>query len=243
MVQSRTKFIENKETPSKFFYAAESVFQKNKTITALKDKSDKKVTTDKEILKTAQTFYKELYKKAQINKQQQDKLINSYDKKISDNWHKKLKENFTEKEIHNSLKDMSEDSAPGKDGLPMEFYRTFWYVIKEDFTELVSYIFFEKKRNFENNENSNYFPNPENNTRRTNVAKWTPNSLLCVDSKIITKTITNRLLPMLNEIISSEQSAAVPAVPGHHVYDNLCTTRDLINYSNKKAHPNIHFEF
>ena len=102
MVQSRTKFIENKETPSKFFYAAESVFQKNKTITALKDKSGKKVTTDKEILKTSQTFYKELYKKAQINKQEQDKLINSYDKKISDNWHKKLKENFTEKEIHNS---------------------------------------------------------------------------------------------------------------------------------------------
>ena len=40
---------------------------------------------------------------------------------------------------------MNEDSAPGKDGLPMEFYLTFWYVIKEDFTELVSYIFFEKK--------------------------------------------------------------------------------------------------
>ena len=53
MVQSRTKFTENKETPSKFFYAAESVFQKNKTVTALKDKSGKKVTTDKEILKTA----------------------------------------------------------------------------------------------------------------------------------------------------------------------------------------------
>ena len=30
MVRSRTKFIENEETPSKFFYAAESVFQKNK---------------------------------------------------------------------------------------------------------------------------------------------------------------------------------------------------------------------
>ena len=40
---------------------------------------------------------------------------------------------------------MSEDSAPGKDGLPMEFYRTFWYLIKEDFTNLVNFIFFEKK--------------------------------------------------------------------------------------------------
>ena len=143
MVRSRTKFIENEEAPSKFFYAAESVFQKNKTMTALKDKSGKIVTIDKEFLKSAQTFYEEIYKKAQIKNSEQDKLINSYGKKnISDNWHNKLNENFTEKEIYNSLKDMSEDSAPGKDGLPMEFYRTFWYLIKEDFTKLVNYIFF-----------------------------------------------------------------------------------------------------
>ena len=34
MVRSRTKFNENEETPSKFFYAAETVFQKHKTNTA-----------------------------------------------------------------------------------------------------------------------------------------------------------------------------------------------------------------
>ena len=79
MVRSRTKFIENEESTSKFFYAEEFVFQKNKTITALKDKSGKIVTTDKDILKSAKTFYKELYKKAQINKTEQDKLINNYD--------------------------------------------------------------------------------------------------------------------------------------------------------------------
>ena len=61
MVRSRTKFIENEETRSKFFFAAESVFQKNKTITTL-DKSDKKVTTDKDVWKTTQTFTKRCLK-------------------------------------------------------------------------------------------------------------------------------------------------------------------------------------
>ena len=62
---------------------------------------------------------------------------------------------------------MSHDSAPGKDGLPMEFYRTFSNLIKEDFTNLVNYIFFEKKKkNCKINENSNYFANYENITRR-----------------------------------------------------------------------------
>ena len=97
MVRSKTQFIENEETPSKFFYTAETVFQKHKTIRALKYKHGKKVTTDKDILKTAQTFYEELYKKPHINKPEQDKLLNNYDKKISDNWHKKLKEKFTKK--------------------------------------------------------------------------------------------------------------------------------------------------
>ena len=53
MIQSRTKFIENLQKLSKFFYIAESVFQKHKTITALKDESVKKVTTDTDILKAA----------------------------------------------------------------------------------------------------------------------------------------------------------------------------------------------
>ena len=81
---------------------------------------------------------------------------------------------------------------------------------------------------------------PKTTPEETNIAKWRPISLLCVDYKIITKTITNRLLPTLNEIISLEQSAAVP---GRHIYDNLFTIRDLINYSNKKHIPTYILSF
>ena len=49
-----------------------SVFQKNKTITGLKNKSGKNITTDKDISITPQTFYEELYNDAQINKPEQD---------------------------------------------------------------------------------------------------------------------------------------------------------------------------
>ena len=163
-------------------------------------------------------------------------------RKYFNNFHNNLKENFTEKEIHNSLKDMSEDIPPSKNGSKWSSIRSFGTSLTEDFTELVNYIS-EKKEASKTMKTANLSLISKTKTDGTNIAKWKLISLLCVDYKIITKIITNRLLPMLNEIISSEQSAAVPAVPGHHVYDNLCTTRDLINYSNKKAHPNIHFEF
>ena len=110
---------------------------------------------------------------------------------------------------------MSEDSAPGIDGLPMEFYRTFWYLIKEDFTNLVNYIFFEKKEITKTMKTAIISLIPKTTTEETNIAKWRPISLLCIDYKIITKTITNRLLPTLSEIISITQSAAVP---GRRIY-------------------------
>ena len=78
---------------------------------------------------------------------------------------------------------------------------------------------------------------PKKDANDTDIAKWRPISLLCVDYKIITKALTNRLLPTLEEIISIEQSAAVP---NRTIYNNLFTIRDVIEYSNKKKTPNIY---
>ena len=53
---------------------------------------------------------------------------------------------FEEKEIFQALKSMEENKSPGKDGIPMEFYLTFWHILKKDFTEVINYIFFVKKK-------------------------------------------------------------------------------------------------
>ena len=39
---------------------------------------------------------------------------------------------------------MEENKSPGKDGFSMEFYITFWPIIKNNFKELINFIFFEK---------------------------------------------------------------------------------------------------
>ena len=67
MVRSRTKRIENEEKATKFFYAAEKQNQNKKTITKLKNKKRETQTKDDKILKIAQEFYSDLYKK-QIKK-------------------------------------------------------------------------------------------------------------------------------------------------------------------------------
>ena len=58
-----------------------------------------------------------------------------------------------------------------------------------------------------------------------------------MNKKIITKALTNRLLPTLDEIISTEQSAAVP---NRTIYNNLFTIREVIEYINKKRIPSTY---
>ena len=126
---------------------------------------------------------------------------------------------------------MEENKSPGKDGIPMEFYITFWHIIKNDFTELINHIFFVKKELTDSMKTAIISMIPKKDPNDTDIAKWRPISLLGVDYKIITKALTNRLLPTLDEIISIEQSAAVP---NRTIYNNLFTIRDVIEYSNNK---------
>ena len=64
MIRSRMKLTGNEEKPTKFFYTAENGELK---------------TEDKEILKITKDFYSDLYKKVEINEQEQENFVNKYD--------------------------------------------------------------------------------------------------------------------------------------------------------------------
>ena len=119
--------------------------QTKENITSLKNKNGEVKSQDEETLEIAKEYYTELYKKAETNQDEQETFLNKYEKGISNEWHPKLMKTFEEKEILEALKSMEENKSPGKDRIPMEFYITFWQILKKDFTELINYIFFVKK--------------------------------------------------------------------------------------------------
>ena len=131
---------------------------------------------------------------------------------------------------------MEENKSLGKDGIPMEFYLEFSPIIKNDLKELINHIFFEKKELPESMKTAIISMIPKKDPNDTDIGKWRTIWLLCVDYKIITKTLTKRLLPTLQEIISIEQSAAVP---NRTIYNNLFTIRDIVEYSKKKKYQHI----
>ena len=72
---------------------------------------------------------------------------------------------------------------------------------------------------------------PQKNKERELLKNWRPISLLCVDYKILTKIISNRLKPTLDVTISKEQTCGIP---NRSIFSNLFTIWELIHHSNKK---------
>ena len=60
---------------------------------------------------------------------------------------------------------------------------------------------------------------------------WRPISLLCLDYKILTKILSNRLKTILPKITSQEQTCSVPK---RIIFNNLFLTRDIITLTKEK---------
>ena len=71
---------------------------------------------------------------------------------------------------------------------------------------------------------------PKNNEKEL-LKNWRPVSLLCVDYKILTKIISNRLKTTLDQAISKEQTCGIPNCS---IFSNLLTILELIYNSNTK---------
>ena len=60
---------------------------------------------------------------------------------------------------------------------------------------------------------------------------WGPISLLCIDYKILTKVLANRLKNVLPEIISKEQTCYIP---NRNLFNDLFLIRDIITFTKGK---------
>lgn len=114
---------------------------------------------------------------------------------------------FKDEEIAQALFQIGPLKAPGPDGFPARFYQRNWGIIKEDIISAVSKFF-----------QTGCMPEGVNNTAIVLIPKieqpmelkdFRPISLCNVLYKVVSKCLVNRLRPMLDELVSEEQSAFV----------------------------------
>jgi hypothetical protein len=143
---------------------------------------------------------------------------------------------FTAQEVHEAIKSLKANSAPGPDGLPAMFYQKYWDIIGPDILDFILNIL--NNGGHLKDINLTYLCLiPKVNTPST-PSDYRPISLCNVILKIVTKTIANRVKIILPNIVKEFQSAFLP---GRLITDNSLIVFETFQYLKKPRKNNNGF--
>ena len=137
---------------------------------------------------------------------------------------------FSTQEIKIALVDCSKNRAPGTDGIPYEFYLTFWDRLGPHFLDMMNHVL-ERGSVLETQGKAavrliSKVPHPKS------LSEYRPISLLNTDYKIIASALAKRFRPTLSHTLGSHQKGGVP---GRYIFDSLCLYRDIIEETSRKS--------
>ena len=226
-IRSRARWVEEGERPTKYFFNLEKKNISNSTIKELKTKEGVCVSSNKEILDEQYKFYDQLYEADNIAEEN----IQSYLSKINDlnilkeHEAKLLEGEITENECKMALKNMKLNKSPGSDGIPVEFYITFWENVKQMLIESINsaYQVGELSTSQKKGILSLIFKKGD----KTLLENWRPISLLNTDYKILAHALANRLKKVIPKLINSDQSGYIK---GRTISTNIRLIQDVIDF-------------
>ena len=211
-IHSRAKWFEEGEAPTRYFFKLEQRFEKN-NITSVYNANESEVSSHEDIMKAHVDFYTKLFSPDSIDITVQNELLANVTRRLSVPDRDLCEGDLLLSEATDTLKSMSNNKSPGPDGLTAEFYSSFWDLLDTsdlcDFmkTSITRLVF--KKGD------------------KKNLKNWRPISLLNVDYKICSKSLSMRLSKVLDVIVAPDQTCSVP---GRSISSNLNLLRDTLDY-------------
>ena len=182
---------------------------KQGTISRLKKNENEYATSDKDILNVCEAFYKDLYSTkiptdpvdTEIFFQSNNTVLSSDESESIEGW-------LTEAECAKALKDMEAGKSPGSDGLPSEFYKTFWSDISEAFVKSLNYGYLNGQLSVSQRRGIIKLI-PKKSEELYYIRNWRPLTLLNCDYEIAAKAIANRIKIYLPKLINNDQTGFI----------------------------------
>ena len=94
------------------------------------------------ILEEERDYYAKLYA---VDEDVEFTLVNSFGVKVPDKVKEVQEQQLTIKDLEQAIKLMSNNKTPGEDGIPIDFYKVFWRLLKDIFYEMMLEIFLRGK--------------------------------------------------------------------------------------------------
>ena len=140
---------------------------------------------------------------------------------------------LTELECLNALKDMEPDKSPGTDGLPSEFYQSFWSDVSKPLLKALNYDFEIGQLSISQKQGIIKLI-PKKSEELYYIKNWRPLTLLNCDYKIATKAIANPLKTHLHKLINNDQTGFLK---GWFIGENIRLIDSVVNYTATKNIP------
>ena len=212
--------------PNIAFYAKlEKRSQTRNTINELQDQDGSLKTSNEDLLSIAEKYYRELFTPSTTDKVRQTQLLRNIVKRIKSTDRQNLDAPITKKELLDAVFQLHSKKSPGPDGIPAEFYQSFWHLMDDMYLE---YINAAKRSSFSIYKNTSVTTIIYKHKGQTYVlGNYRPISLINVDLKILSKVLTNRLKPVLPSIIHESQTN----VYGRRIDYTIHMLRDLVDFT------------
>ena len=242
MFRSRTRWIENGEKPTKYFFNLEKRNYEKKMITQLK-------TTDGEIISDMTKINKEIenyYKNFLTSTAPQEKLndykvyfalfaSNLQNSKLCQDEASELEHDLTKDELLNVLKGFQPGKTPGDDGFTKEFYEIFFELLWGNLIDSFNEAFQTGKMSISQRRGIiSLIPKDEDNLMV--LSNWRPITLLNVDYKILARAIVKRIEAKLPKLVHPDQTGFVK---GRYIGQNVRLLNDLMEFTESNQLPGI----
>ena len=222
MFLSREREIEEGEKCTRYFF--KKILGRRVLIKGLKGEDGVLNSSTEGMLRVAEGFYNNLFKEKEVDQGRIGEVLNFLEGEVG--MVGGLGRSIQLGELEESVKSFKRGRSPGLDGLPQEFYVTFWHLLAPDilavFNEFDSLTILPES--FREGVVTLLFKKGE----ASDLRNWRPITLLNFDLKLFSKVLTLRMATVLEDVIHPDQTCAVA---GRRITDSLVLVRDAICYA------------
>eukprot|EP00253_Pinus_taeda_P009011 PITA_09011 len=223
--KSRIKWLREGERNTKFFHQAMIKHRQRNRILCIKEKNGNRVVEQAEIEQVLIDHHKEILSEPQADRIHAiQEIFSPIPRLFTDDQNKALIRAATLEEIEETMKAMKKGTAPGPDGFTVDFFQAGWHFLGKEILELVE----ESRMNQKvwPAINSTFYALIPKGDNLEDANGFRPIALCNVIYKIITSMMARRLKPLLDKLISAEQTGFVE---GRKILDGLIVTQEVIH--------------
>ena len=210
ITRARARWHEHGEKNSKYFFNPEKRNHIRKHIRKL-HVSGVIITDPFKIGEEQADYYKKLYKSREtdLNDPESKQFFKDTNiPKLSNDMRNLCEREIKMRECENVLHSFATGKTSGNDGLPIEFYKTFWPTEGKILVQVFNEAYNAKEMSNSQKQAVITLIEKKDNDR-TFLENWRPISFINVDSKIASQVITMRIIKVLPEIIRCSQTGYV----------------------------------